>query len=115
MYSRSYGTIESADKMSQSFTIPQDYHGSFYRRSEPPASEISAPSASEPPSKETAPSKTQADPIRKEEPPARTVGGFLERLTAEDILLFVFLFSLLREEESESGSILGLILALLLL
>jgi hypothetical protein len=42
-------------------------------------------------------------------------GGFLERLTAEDILLFIFLFSLIRGDTEDNGNILGLILALLLL
>ena len=109
MYSRSYGTIESDDKGQGGLSVPKDYHGSFYRR--PEAEPVQPPTKA--PSEETA-SPAEALPTQKR-PTAGSALGFLERLSAEDILLFVFLFSLLRTEEGDESSILGLILALLFL
>ena len=43
------------------------------------------------------------------------IGSLLEKFTAEDIILFVLVFSLLREEPEEPATILAVILALLLL
>ena len=114
MYSRSYGLIEQSEKERAGFSVPPDYNGNLYRRAE---------------KKETPPAKSPTEEREKEiishEPPrteekkpsasSGITGGFLERLTAEDILLFVFLYSLLRGEGEERGEILGLILALLLL
>ncbi len=99
MYSRSYG--KSENQTAERFTVPPDYGGNFYRR----------PTPEPPPEKEEpAPKKPEAE--EKKPPP---LGGFLERLTAEDILLFIFLYALLRGDDEENGEILGLVLALLLL
>ena len=108
MYSRSYGTIESDAKSQAELSVPKDYHGSFYRR--PESAPVAPPSAPPPAGRD----ETPTDPAPKK-PTAGTAIGFLERLSAEDILLFVFLFSLLRTEEGDESSILGLILALLFL
>ena len=115
MYSRSYGLIEQNEKTPSSFSVPPDYNGNLYRNTEKKEAELR-----EIPRKsiEEAPSLTQkAMPQEEKKPPVSSgiTGGFLERLTAEDILLFVFLYSLLKGEGDESGEILGLILALLLL
>ena len=106
MYSRSYGLIEQEGKTR--FSVPPDYNGNLYRKEEKEESpkESSMKAAPEPPHTE----EKKAPP-----PPSGMAGGFLERLTAEDILLFVFLYSLLRGDSDDSGNILGLILALLLL
>ncbi len=112
MYSRSYGFIEPSEK-NGSFTVPPDYHGNLYRK--PTENEQKMP---EIPKEELSEHKEEMPAVREEKkPPAPSglAGGFLERLTAEDILLFVFLYSLLRGENEESGNVLGLILALLLL
>ncbi len=110
MYSRSYGMIEAVEK--NGFSIPPDYHGNLYRKQE-------AEAAPAPPKIEEKPEKKASPPIPSEEAkpplPSGSGGSFLERLTAEDILLFVFLYSLLRGDREEGSEVLGLILALLLL
>ncbi len=112
MYSRSYGFIEPSEK-NGNFSVPPDYHGNLYRKTA--ETEQKTPEIS----KEAKNEHKEEIPVFREEktPPAPSglAGGFLERLTAEDILLFVFLYSLLRGEAEESGNVLGLILALLLL
>ena len=113
MYSRSYGLIEQSEKERTGFSVPPDYNGNLYRRAEKKDSDLSKPST-----RVSAEESTPREPPAEEKkPPASSgiTGGFLERLTAEDILLFVFLYSLIRGEGEETGEILGLILALLLL
>lgn len=112
MYSRSYGSIET-EKKHDGISIPANYNGSLYSPSAR-AQEI----------------REQPEPLQKQEetpaltseqePPAppRTsgaIGGLLEKFTAEDIILFVLVFSLLKEERGDPGTILAVILALLLL
>ena len=114
MYSRSYGLIEQSEKAASAFSVPPDYNGNLYRTGEKKEErrEIPAKSTEEPP-----PFPKTVSPQEEKKPPVSSgiSGGFLERLTAEDILLFVFLYSLLKGESDDGGEILGLILALLLL
>lgn len=109
MYSRSFGTIEQEDKGNRGFALPQDYNGNLYRNT----TQIPTEPAEKDKPMETERKPPAADPSKK--PTAGSAIGFLERLTAEDILLFVFLLSLLKTDENENSSLLGLILALLLL
>ena len=111
MYSRSYGSIEP-DRKQDGFSIPADYNGSLYQprteRNEPPKKKETLPEpeeapASSPPPPEIAPRTSGA------------ISGLLEKFTAEDIILFVLVFSLLREDGEDPGTILAVILALLLL
>ena len=109
MYSRSYGSIES-DRKPEEFSIPPDYNGSLYRRQQP---------HSEPPK------KTEVLPVKEEAPvippPVQTphtngmFGSLLEKFSAEDIILFVLVFALLKDDNGDPGVILAVILALLLL
>ncbi len=106
MYSRSYGTVENGER--SRFSVPPDYAGSFYRKEETLISPQEAPVEEAKP--------REAPPQEEKKPSAVSGGGsFLERLTAEDILFFALLYSLIRGENEDSGSILGLILALLVL
>ena len=111
MYSRSYGSIET-ERKNDGFSIPANYNGNLYS---PPHATQEAPKKPEPPpQKEEVP-----EPIPESAPVSQTgvgqVGGLLEKFTAEDIILFVLVFSLLREETGEPATILAVILALLLL
>ncbi len=108
MYSRSYGLIEPSEKKG-GFSVPPDYHGNFYRKEEK-----KAPPAEPPREIPEEPPPSVAREEKKLPSASGFAGGFLERLTAEDILLFVFLYSLLRGD-GEDGNVLSLILALLLL
>ncbi len=112
MYSRNYGFIEQSGQ-NASFYPPADYHGNFYRK---PETDSVKPAEVFAPEKNMEEKSEPVMPLEEKKPsiPSGLAGSFLERLTAEDILLFVFLYSLLRGEE-ESGTVLGLILALLLL
>ncbi len=113
MYSRSYGFIEGNEKNGTGFSVPPDYNGNLYRASEKKATErIEIPKENPEEAPQIPPS-----PIEEKKPPSPSgmAGGFLERLTAEDILLFIFLYSLIRGDTEDNGNILGLILALLLL
>jgi hypothetical protein len=114
MYSRSYGFIEGNEKNGAGFSVPPDYHGNLYRAPEKkPTERIEIPEDID---EKNAPPPS-AIPNEEKKPPSSSgmAGGFLERLTAEDILLFIFLFSLIRGDTEDNGNILGLILALLLL
>ena len=111
MYSRSYGSIET-ERKTDGFSIPANYNGSLYSS---PHSTQEAPKKPEPPpQKEEVP-----EPIPEPAPVSQTamgpIGSLLEKFTAEDIILFVLVFSLLREEPEEPATILAVILALLLL
>ena len=112
MYSRSYGSIET-ERKNDGISIPANYNGSLYpsgrdtqeplKKSEPPREKEEVPSiASEP---TPAPTPTAG----------KSIGGLLEKFTAEDIILFVLVFSLLKEDTGDPGTILAVILALLLL
>ena len=112
MYSRSYGSIET-DRKNDGISIPANYNGSLYAS---PAGAQELPKKSEPPrEKEEVPAITP-----EPEPPAvptsaSPVSSLLEKFTAEDIILFVLVFSLLKEDNGDPGTILAVILALLLL
>ncbi len=116
MYSRSYGSIES-ERKTDGISIPADYNGSLY-----PGRTDTRETAKK---QETAPvreeqSETVSKPAPTEEQtlPPRPVGsgiGLLEKFSAEDIILFVLVFSLLKEDNGDPGTVLAVILALLLL
>ena len=111
MYSRSYGSIES-ERKSDGVSIPADYNGSLYA-SKTERTEIRK-KQEEPPLKEDV---SEAIPEPGTEPPAShgTGSGLLERFSAEDIILFVLVFLLLKEDSGDHGIILAVILAILLL
>ncbi len=111
MYSRSYGSIET-ERKHDGISIPANYNGSLY----------ASKGVQEAQAKEQSPDKKEEVPTFVTEsetpsPPRETsaIGGLLEKFTAEDIILFVLVFSLLKEEKGEPGTILAVILALLLL
>lgn len=113
MYSRSYGSIET-DRKNDGISIPANYNGSLYASGTAAAE---APKKSEPPpEKEEVPTLApNCEPEPAPAPRQSAVGSLLEKFTAEDIILFVLVFSLLREESGDPSTILAVILALLLL
>ena len=119
MYSRSYGSIE-AERKNDGISIPANYNGSLY-----PAG---MQTEQEKKKTESSPEKKEAQTVRDvpqipvsdpQEPPKRhtsgAIGGLLEKFTAEDMILFVLVFSLMKEESEDPGTILAVILALLLI
>ncbi|MBR6745044.1 MAG: hypothetical protein IKM00_07515 [Clostridia bacterium] len=112
MYSRSYGSIET-DRKNDGISIPANYNGSLYAsgRNTQEASKKTEP----PPGQEEAPVLTDDPPEPTVQPVTGAVGSLLEKFTAEDIILFILVFSLLKEETADPGTILAVILALLLL
>ena len=112
MYSRSYGSIET-EKKPDSISIPANYNGNLYS---PRAEDQKIQKNAEPSPKKEEDSAF----INESEPPSSprptsAIGSLLEKFTAEDIILFVLVFSLLREDSGDPGTILAVILALLLL
>ncbi len=112
MYSRSYGSIET-DRKNDGISIPANYNGSLYasgrdtkdvlKKSEPPPEKEEVPASATEPEPPSVQGSTGA------------IGSLLEKFTAEDIILFVLVFSLLKEDNGEPSTILAVILALLLL
>ena len=114
MYSRSYGSAES-ERKTDGISIPADYNGSLYpsRNGQKELVKIQE----EPPQKQE---EAEVKPTEKNEAPVQagiqsTAGSLLEKFSAEDIILFVLVFSLLKEDSGDPGIILAVILALLLL
>ena len=112
MYSRSYGSIET-DRKNDGISIPANYNGSLYASA---TGTQEAPKKSEPPrEKEEVPTFTPEPDPPTAQTSASPVSSLLEKFTAEDIILFVLVFSLLKEDNGEPSTILAVILALLLL
>ena len=112
MYSRSYGSIET-DRKNDGISIPANYNGSLYS---PGTAEREIPKKPEPPpEKEDVPALTSEPAPPAAEQRTGAIGSLLEKFSAEDIILFVLVFSLLREENGDPSTILAVILALLLL
>ena len=115
MYSRSYGSVES-ERKTEGISIPADYNGSLYpsrtERKEPPKKQdylpLKASSVEEP--EEKAHTEPSVPPR-----PAGNLSSLLEKFSAEDIILFVLVFSLMKEDNGDPGIILAVMLALLLL
>lgn len=112
MYSRSYGSIET-DRKNDGISIPANYNGSLYtsgRDTQEPLKKSEPP-----PEKEEVPALTAEPTPPVAQQGTGSIGSLLEKFTAEDIILFVLVFSLLKEESGEPSTILAVILALLLL
>ena len=112
MYSRSYGSIET-DRKNDGISIPANYNGSLYtsrRDAQEPLKKLEPPSEKE---EVPALASEPAPPVTQQS--AGSIGSLLEKFTAEDIILFILVFSLLKEETGDSSTILAVILALLLL
>ena len=113
MYSRSYGSIES-ERKTEGVSIPADYNGSLYA-GKTERQEIRKKQEDFPPKEEH--NETLPQSIQQPEPSASrgTGSGLLEKFSAEDIILFVLVFALLKDDNGDPGVILAVILALLLL
>ena len=113
MYSRSYGSIES-ERKPESVSIPADYNGSLYP-TKTERKEIRNAKDEFPP-KEERPEPIPAPSSKPETTASHNTGsGLLEKFSAEDIILFVLVFALLKDDNGDPGVILAVILALLLL
>ena len=117
MYSRSYGSIET-ERKNDGISIPANYNGSLY----PPGSQdreerkkTEAPPENRESVNEQTPPMVPEPEVPSKRHASGIVGGLLEKFTAEDIILFVLVFSLLKDENEDPGTILSVILALLLL
>ena len=119
MYSRSYGSVES-ERKTDGISIPADYNGSLYpsrtERKEPPKKQEYLPPKEtpreEPEEIPKAVSHTEAPAPSR---PTGNLSSLLEKFSAEDIILFVLVFSLMKEDNGDPGIILAVMLALLLL
>ena len=108
IYSRSYGSIEG-DKAEERITLPPDYNGNLYR--EPPPNRPSKmPPADDQAEKNTPP---REDPSEAEKN-AYVFRSVLEKISAEDLIMFVLILSILFGDSEENGAVLAVILAILL-
>ena len=106
IYSRSYGSVEENGRDARP-TPPPDYNGNLYR--DPPKSPEPTPKE-EREEKNTPP---QENPSEREQ----NLGVFhsvLEKISAEDLILFILILSMLSGEAEENGAVLAVILAILL-
>ena len=114
IYSRSYGSIEPDARMRPKITVPPDYNGSMYAEDkkyepEPPI-----------PEKQEAPKPKHATPSEmppSEAKPAGLFGGFsglLEKISAEDLLMFGLLLAMLHGDSGDNLALLTVILAIIL-
>lgn len=114
MYSRSYGSAES-ERKTDGISIPADYNGSLYpsRNGQKDPVKIQGESSQKQEEPEVNPTKKNETSVQAGIQNA--AGSLLEKFSAEDIILFVLVFSLLKEDNGDPGIILAVILALLLL
>ena len=108
MYSRSYGSIET-ERKTDGISIPANYNGSLYQKNTESSPQANTLSEQEQPPIDSSPGTETSYSS------SGLFGGILEKFTAEDIILFILVFSLLKEDGEAPGSILAVILALLLL
>ncbi|MBR7162185.1 MAG: hypothetical protein IKD07_07200 [Clostridia bacterium] len=115
MYSRSYGSIES-ERKPDGVSVPPDYNGSLYPN-KTERQEIRK-KQEEIPAKEENAEPVPEHSLQREPTASRQAGsglGLLEKFSAEDIILFILVFALLKDDNGDPGVILAVILALLLL
>ena len=107
----------SSGRMPAGITVPPDYHGSMYSsvrqyepESAPPVTPVKeAPAPPPPPAQEKAVSAPPA-------PAGRTglLGGLLEKISAEDILMFGLMLTMLSGDSDNNTALLAMILAIIL-
>ena len=110
IYARSFGSIES-ERAENTFSVPPDYNGSLYRETPKPTT------PSEPIANEIPPPKKEEPLLRNSSSPEKDVPVFrsvLEKISAEDLILFVLILSVLFGDTDENGTVLAVILAILL-
>lgn len=106
IYSRSYGSVDENARDARP-TPPPDYNGNLYRDS--PKSPEPAPK-DEREEKNTPP---QENPSEREQN-LSVFRSVLEKISAEDLILFILILSMLFGEAEENGAVLAVILAILL-
>ena len=106
IYSRSYGAVEESGRDARP-TPPPDYNGNFYR--DPPKAPDPAPKE-ESGEKNTPPRKESSE----REQNLSVFHSVLEKISAEDPILFILILSILFGDAEENGTVLAVILAILL-
>lgn len=137
MYSRSYGAIESDSRRAatlpdsaseekapigkpsekaeepprhESFRLPPDYHGSMYPKpTHEPAPQEQTRTEEIPSTKKSA--RADAASIAK---PSGLLSGLLGKISAEDILIFGLISSMLFGDTEENAPLLAVLLAIIL-
>lgn len=106
IYSRSYGAVEESGRDARP-TPPPDYNGNLYR--DPPKAPEPAPKK-ENEEKNIPPRK---EPSEREQN-LSVFHSVLEKISAEDLILFILILSILFGDAEENGTVLAVILAILL-
>lgn len=118
IYSRSFGSIESEPK-ERNVSVPPDYNGSLYRDPPPLVRPTpSAVSAAEKPNVEKEinqeEKRQETAPLQETEKNTGVFRSILEKISAEDLVLFILILSVLLSDADENGTVLAVILAILL-
>lgn len=117
IYSRSYGSIESDARIRPKITVPPDYHGSMYapEKREDPEPPIPEKQELPPPRHEPPPPPVQKAPSEsKPQGLLGGLGGLLEKISAEDLLMFGLLLAMLFGDSGDNLALLAVILAIIL-
>lgn len=118
IYSRSYGSIETDARIRPKITVPPDYNGSMYAENK--KYEPEAPPEQE---KEEAPAEqtraepspaAAAPPATQPKPQGGLLGGLLEKISAEDLIMFGLILAMLLGDSDDNTALLAVIMAIIL-
>ncbi len=115
IYSRSYGSIETEPK-ERTISLPPDYNGSLYREPPMPRPEENdkTPEKQETKQAEEKEEKPLCAPFSEKEKNTGAFRSILEKISAEDLILFILILSILLGDADDNGTVLAVILAILL-
>jgi len=118
IYSRSYGSIETDARTRPKITVPPDYNGSMYAENrkyepEPPINEKDEPPA-EQEKDEPAAAAAAKPPVPNEKTQGGLFSGLLEKISAEDLIMFGLLLAMLLGDSDDNTALLAVIMAIIL-
>ena len=118
IYSRSYGSIETDARTRPKITVPPDYNGSMYAESKRYEPEIPEHEKEETPAEKE--KKEPAEPVSAkpaaphEKAQGGLLGGLLEKISAEDLIMFGLILAMLLGDSDDNTALLAVIMAIIL-
>jgi len=118
IYSRSYGSIETDARTRPKITVPPDYNGSMYaenKRYEPEIPEREKQETPAEKAKEEPAAPVFAKPAAPhEKTQGGILGGLLEKISAEDLIMFGLILAMLLGDSDDNTALLAVIMAIIL-
>ena len=117
IYSRSYGSIETDARTRPKITVPPDYNGSMYAESKRYEPEIPEHEKEETPAekeKKEPAAPVSAKPAPHEKAQGGLLGGLLEKISAEDLIMFGLILAMLLGDSDDNTALLAVIMAIIL-